>query len=534
MNRIQSTQLQSYKVNKTSIPRTEMLQNLAKYFKESISLYSLFWIVLLILGLHFTSKLYKFWTHYSYIRWKLPGPKLDHPIWGISLTKIDSENLENLRNKLKDHPRFCRMVFGPFRSIMITGPEVAQQVINRVDSKNRTFNYMMEPWLGNGLVLSEGAYWKRNRRLLTPTFHYQSLINFVKIINKSTDKMVQVINRDSNGRDPLEFVPLINNMTLETILGCICSKDIDLQMDIDPNSKEMEYVQGLENIRKGMSVRFGSFFNSIDVIYYRKEAGKKFKKGSEQTKQYIVSLVDERETTTKEEPHSEEEGEKKANDMLDFLMKSRDEEGNGLTHKEIVDELNTFVFAGHDTTGSASAFVFYLMAKHPELQDKCREEVVRVLGERNEVEWDDIAKFSYLTSFIKESIRLYPPATFISKMLNKPLTIDGYTIPANTSLDISVDLIHKNANHWPEPNKFDPTRFNDENIVKHHPYAYMPFSAGKRNCIGQNFAMTELKIITALLVKNFQVSLQDGYEMDAIVKVVLSPTDNLPLIFKPL
>ena len=425
------------------------------------------------------------------------------------------------------------MVFGPFRSIMITGPEVVQLVINRVDSKNRTFNYMMEPWLGNSLVLSEGAYWKRNRRLLTPTFHYQSLKNFVKIINRSTDKMIQVINRDSNGRDPMEFAPLINNMTLETILACICSKNIDLQLDVDPSSKEMEYVRGLENIRKGMSARFGSFLNSINVIYYNREAGKQFKRGSEQTKQYIVSLIEEREATTSiVEANTEEE--EKATDMLDLLMKSRDEEGNGLTHKEIVDELNTFVFAGHDTTGSASAFIFYLMAKHPELQEKCREEVIRVMGERNEVDWEDIAKFSYLTCFIKESIRLYPPVTFISKMMNKPLIIDGFTIPANTSLDISVDLVHKNANHWPEPKKFDPTRFNDENIVKHHPYAYIPFSAGTRNCIGQNFAMTELKIITALLVKNFQVSLQDGYEMNAIVKVVLSPSDNLPLIFKPL
>ena len=511
-----------------------MLQDLAKYLQEQINSYSLFWIVILTVGLYLISRLYRFWRHYSYIRWKLPGPKLDHPIWGMNIPKTDSESLDIFEMKVKDYPRFCRMVFGPICSIIITCPEVAQEIINRVDSKNRTFNYALTPWLGNGLILSEGAYWKRNRRLLTPTFYYQSLKNFVKIINKSTDKMVQVIHRDSNGRDPVEFVPLINNMTLETILGCICSKDIDLQVDIDPNCKEMEYVRGLENIRKGFGARFESIVYVFNIIYNNTEAGKKFKKGSEQTKQYIVSLIQERETTTKTEPNTEEEEKKTNHDMLDLLMKSRDKEGKGLTHKEIVDELNTFVFAGHDTTGSASAFVFYLMAKHPDLQEKCREEVTRVMGERDEIEWEDIAKFSYLTCFIKESIRLYPPATFISKMLNKPLTIDGYTIPANTSLDISVNLIHKNLKHWPEPNTFDPTRFNDENIVKHHPYAYMPFSAGPRNCIGQNFAMTELKIITAKLVKNFQVSLQDGYEMELMMKIVLAPSDNLPLIFKPL
>ncbi|KAI6657723.1 Cytochrome P450 4B1 [Oopsacas minuta] len=411
---------------------------------------------------------------------------------------------------------------------MVTGPEVAQQIFNQVESKDKTFVYMVTPWLGNGLVFSEGAIWKRNRKLLTPTFYYQSLINFVKIMNKSSDRMIEVINRDSNGKDPIEFVPLIHNMTLEVILNCICSKGSDLQLNIDTNSREMTYVEGLEKIRQGMEERFSSFFSMFDIIFYRKNVGKEFARGAKMTKQYIVSLIQEREENPREE------SDKSDYDMLDLLTRSRDEEGNGLTQKEIIDELNTFVFAGHDTTGAASSFVFYHLAKYPELQEKCREEVLSVMGGRDEIEWKDIAKFTYLTCFIKETMRLYPPVMFISKMLNKPFTIDGHKIPANVSLDISPSLIHKNAKHWPDPDKFDPSRFNGENIEKHHPYAFIPFSAGSRNCIGQNFAMSEIKIITAKLLKKFQVSLQDGYDIDITVKVILSPSDNLPLVFRPL
>ena len=508
-----------------------MLQSFIIYLEEQITLYSLFWIFFLSLGLYVFTKLNRYWKQYSYLRWKLPGPKLDNPILGMNVIQYNRQDIEMLENKLKDYPMFARMIFGPMFSIWVTGPEVMQEIINKADVKNRNFLYMVIPLLGNGLITSEGSIWKRNRKLLTPTFRFESLQNFVKIMNKSADRMIQVINRESNGKDPIEFVPLINNMTLEVILGCICSKDMDLQLDIDRNSREMEYVHGLENIKYGFSKRF-TLINLFDIIYYNREAGKKFMKGTKMTKQYIISLIQEREAMTREEPHTEEG--KTNYDMLDLLMKSRDEEGKGLSHKEIIDELNTFVFAGHDTTGSASSFVFYLLAKYQDLQEKCREEVIRVMGDKSEIEWKDLAQLSYLTCFIKESLRLYPPGLVSSKVIDEPITLDGYTIPANTSLDIFILLIHRNAKHWPEPNKFDPTRFNDENILNHHPFAFVPFSAGSRNCIGQNFAMSELKIITSKLIRNFQVSLQNGYEMDTDVKVVLSPSDNLPLIFKSL
>ena len=505
-----------------------MIETLSKELLQYTNLYSLCLTLVILFGLYLLARFYLYIRLYSYVRWRLPGPKLDHPVLGFKIKKIDGQQIKEWENKLKDYPRFCRLVIGPLLSIYVTGPEVAQIIFNQADSKNQTFNYMMEPWLGNGLVLSHGAHWKRNRKLLTPTFHYQSLKNFVKIINKSTDRLTLIINKNTTADNPVEFYPLVSNMTLEAILNCICSKNSDLQLNVDSNSREMQYIMGLEKIRQGMAERFGGgLFNIFDIFYYRTEKGKEFLTGCKMTKEYILSLVRERRAATGNEQES-----KSDYDMLDLLMMSRDEEGNGLTQEEIIDELNTFVFAGHDTIGSASSFVFYLLAKHPELQEKCRGEVTSVLGDRSEVEWEDIGNFKYITCFIKESIRLYSPVMFISKILKKPIQIDGYEIPANVNIDIGVGIIHKNASYWPDPDKFDPTRFSEENLNKQHPYAFLPFSAGSRNCIGQSFAMAELKIITAKLIKSFQVSLQAGYEIDPTVKVVLAPSDNLPLIFK--
>ena len=508
-----------------------MIEALSKELLRYTNWYSLCLTLIILFGLYLLHKVYHYAALYSYVRWKLPGPKLDHPILGLKIKKFTAKTIKEWEDRFKEFPRFCRMVFGPLLSISITGPEVAQIVFNQADSKNQYFNYMMEPWLGKSLVLSHGAYWKRNRKLLTPTFHYKSLQNFVKIINKSSDRLTQIIHKNTNADNPIEFYPLISNMTLEVILNCICSKDSDLQLNIDSTCREMEYIEGLEKIKQGMGERFGGgLLNLFDIYYYRGEKGKGFLTGSRMTKQYILSLIRERRAET----GKGEDNQSSNHDMLDLLLMSRDEEGNGLTEEEIIDELNTFVFAGHDTTGSASSFVFYLLSKHPELQDKCRAEVTSVMGEKSEVEWEDLGKLKYLTCFIKESIRLYSPVMFVSKTMKEPITIDGYMIPANVPLDIGVGVIHKNANHWPEPNKFDPTRFSEENMNKQHPYAFIPFSAGSRNCIGQNFAMSELKIIASTLIKNFQVSLQDGYEIDPTIKVVLAPSDNLPLIFKPL
>ncbi|KAI6657578.1 Cytochrome P450 4F6-like isoform X2 [Oopsacas minuta] len=137
------------------------------------------------------------------------------------------------------------------------------------------------------------------------------------------------------------------------------------------------------------------------------------------TKYYFPSLNQEREVTPRKEQDSEDTYSTKSNyDMLYLLIRSRDEEGNGLSHKQIIDELNTVVFVGHDTTGSTSSFVFYHLAKYPELQEECREEVLSVMGGRDEIEWKDIGKFTYLACSIKETLRLYQPALFVSKKIS--------------------------------------------------------------------------------------------------------------------
>ncbi|CAH2310736.1 cytochrome P450 4B1-like [Pelobates cultripes] len=164
------------------------------------------------------------------------------------------------------------------------------------------------------------------------------------------------------------------------------------------------------------------------------------------------------------------------------------------------------MFAGHDTTTSGISWILYCMAKYPEHQKKCREEIRAFLGERDTMDWEDLSKMPYTTMCIKESLRLYPPVPIISRQLAKPITFyDGRSLPAGTVVLVNIYCIHRNPNVWKDPEVFDPQRFSLENSSNRHPHAFVPFSAGPRNCIGQAFAMNEMKVAVALTLNRFEI-----------------------------
>ncbi|XP_018111782.1 cytochrome P450 family 4 subfamily B member 1 L homeolog isoform X2 [Xenopus laevis] len=193
-------------------------------------------------------------------------------------------------------------------------------------------------------------------------------------------------------------------------------------------------------------------------------------------------------------------------DFLDILLCAKDENGQGLSDEDIRAEVDTFMFEGHDTTSSGISWILYCMATHPEHQQKCQEEINEVLGERQTMEWDDLGRIPYTTMCIKESLRLYPPVPSVSRELAKPITFhDGKSLPAGILVSLQIYAIHRNPNVWKDPEIFDPLRFSPENSSKRHSHAFVPFAAGPRNCIGQNFAMNEMKVAVALTLKRFEL-----------------------------
>ncbi|XP_012520404.1 PREDICTED: phylloquinone omega-hydroxylase CYP4F11-like [Propithecus coquereli] len=223
-------------------------------------------------------------------------------------------------------------------------------------------------------------------------------------------------------------------------------------------------------------------------------------------------------------------------DFIDVLLLSKDEDGKQLSDEDIRAEADTFMFAGHDTTASGLSWVLYNLARHPEYQERCRQEVQELLRDRKpkEIEWDDLAQLPFLTMCIKESLRLHPPVPLIPRRCTQDIVLpDGRAIPKGVICVINIFGTHHNPAVWPDPEVYDPSRFDPENVKERSPLAFISFSAGPRNCIGQTFAMTEMKVVLALTLLRFRV-LPDDTEPRRKMDVIMRAEGGLWLRVEPL
>lgn len=198
-------------------------------------------------------------------------------------------------------------------------------------------------------------------------------------------------------------------------------------------------------------------------------------------------------------------------------------------------QLNQFVhqFQGHDTTTSGISFTIYQLALNPHVQDKIYEEIVAVLGKNHksvELTYQLLQEFKYLEMAIKEGLRLFPSVPFIGRNLVEDIELDGITLPAGQDILIPIYMIHRNPEVYPDPERYDPERFSDSAESKRGPYDYIPFSAGARNCIGQRFAMLEMKTALIKLISNYRILPGESLrELRVKTDLVIRPDAGVPI-----
>lgn len=215
-------------------------------------------------------------------------------------------------------------------------------------------------------------------------------------------------------------------------------------------------------------------------------------------------------------------------DFLDILLTAKDTEGNGLTEEEIQDEVDTFMFAGHDSTASSLSWCLHNMAVYPEHQQKCREEVNSVLNGKSELSWEDLGKLHHTTLCLYESMRLFPPVPNLSRFTDRDIALpDGRIVPKGIRVGLSLFAMHRNPDIWHDPDEFHPERFESEELSSAN--FFMPFSLGPRNCIGQHFALTQLKVAVPMILRNFRLSLVPDRPAEPISLLILRSKDGLYL-----
>eukprot|EP00105_Crassostrea_gigas_P039418 XP_019923566.1 PREDICTED: cytochrome P450 4A4-like [Crassostrea gigas] len=428
---------------------------------------------------------------------------------------------------------------GPTDAFLMTvHPATVRSVLSGSDPKDEFSYSLMRPWIGDGLLLSSGKKWDRNRRMMTPAFHQGVLRNYVQIFYESGLKLLDKWSKEVD--EPVETFHHISLLTLDSMMKCLFGYSSQCQTE----TVRHPYIQGVYDVSEQIVKRITNPLHHFQFIYDMSQNGAEFRKTCDVIHSHSEKIIrDRRQLIASERPGS------RPVDFLDILLSGKDSEGNGLTDTEIRDEVDTFMFEGHDSTASAISWCLYNLARHPDHQDRCREEIRQSWGDRQDITWEDLNKIEYTFMCVKESMRLYPPVPnkipFIVKIvegfaLNFNILIkcktdrtmkQNFNTFAGVRMAVSLFALHRNPEVWSEPEEYDPSRFSRDSVT--YQSAYMPFSIGPRNCIGQLFAVTQMKVVIPMLIRKFRFTLDPNRPAEPESMLILRSKNGLYLNIHP-
>ncbi|XP_040899923.1 cytochrome P450 4B1 [Toxotes jaculatrix] len=460
-----------------------------------------------------------------------PGPP-GHWLFGHVLQfKQDGTDFDKIVQWGQQYPYAFPLWFGPFVCFLnIHHPDYVKTILTSTEPKDDLAYRFLASWIGEGLLVSKGQKWFRHRRLLTPGFHYDVLKPYVKLMSDSAKTMLDKWESYADTNESFELFEHVSLMTLDSILKCAFSYSSNCQTEGGTNA----YIKAVYELSDLINLRFRTFPYHNDLIFYLSPHGFRYRKACRIAHSHTDEVIRKRKEALNEETELDRIQAKRNLDFLDILLFARDEKQQGLSDEDLRAEVDTFMFEGHDTTASGISFILYCLACHPEHQKMCRDEIMEALRGKDTMAWEDLNKIPYTTMCIKESLRLYPPVPGMSRQITKPITfVDGRTVPEGCHVGTSVFGIHRNAAVWENPEVFDPLRFLPENVSRRSPHAFVPFSAGPRNCIGQNFAMNEMKVVIALTLKRYQLIEDPAWKPKIIPRLVLRSLNGIHIKIKP-
>lgn len=409
----------------------------------------------------------------------------------------------------RDHGEVARLTFGPYEYYLVNDPEVVKHVL--VDNaKNYTKSKSYDGLrlvMGNGLVTSEGEFWRRQRKLAQPAFHKDRLASFAGTMVEATEEMLA--RWDAAGPRIVDVHGELMRLTLSIVGRTLFGKDLGAEAG--------EAAEIGEAIRVGLRFATDHAESLVKLPQWLPTpANVRFARAVETLDTMVFRLIEERRRSKGDE-----------GDLLAMLMAARDDGNQGMTDRQLRDEVLTLVLAGHETTAVALGWTFYLLSRHPDVERKMRAELAAVLGGRAP-RFDDVANLPYTAQVLAECMRLYPPVWIFERCAIGPDRLGDYPIPAGTSIGIAPYTLHRNPRFFPNPEGFDPERFSKEAVAARPRTAYLPFAIGPRQCIGDGFAKMEAMLLLATILPRFQLSLLPGFRPEPEAKVTLRPRE-LPM-----
>jgi len=408
----------------------------------------------------------------------------------VPLSRFLKHALEILKNPLPFHHNnferlgdTFRLKIGFTKSVIFSRDAAFLQYVLQKNQRNYTKSKIqtedLAKYVGKGLLTSEGALWKQQRKLIQPAFHKKQLANLLETMQQTITTELQKIETGK----PFPVFSVFNDLAFQVVAKSLFSGGV--------SEEQIKRLQHITEEAQKMLVRelrqpyLQWWFNISGIL-------KKHLNLTLEARAILKQLVHERKKSKLRE-----------NDLLDMLLDARYEDGKAMDEEQLIDELLILFIAGHETTSNALTFTAQLLAKHPNYQEKIVEEVEMATSKTNGL-MDFLRKLPITTHVIEETLRLYPPAYFIDRVNIKEDVFEGMKFKKGTSLLFAVHEIHKSERYWEAPLKFYPERFANRNYSEYASF-YYPFGAGPRMCIGNNFAMYEMVLAIATLCKTFSI-----------------------------
>jgi cytochrome P450 len=399
--------------------------------------------------------------------------------------------------------------------VLVSDPALIREVlVERVDEfpKSPRDIKLFSPFLGHGLLTNNGSSHRQRRKLVQPAFHHKRIQTYGEIMVSYTQDMLAQW-KDGETRSINEE---IMRLTLYIVAKSLFKEDATQMARIaDTIGHAVRELQDVidEDFEKPW----------IPPMWWPTPGGQR-RRDLQKTLHSTIDGIIAHRVATATDGMVEDRG-----DLLSMLLLSKDEEGNGLSHQEIRDEVITILLAGHETTSNALTWTFYLLAQHPEVAAKLFAEVDTVLAGRVPG-LADLPKLPYTAQVVKESMRLYPPAWILNaRHVVADTKLGGHTVARGTDLFIAPYVMHRLASYFDAPNDFQPERFTPEFEDSLPRFAYMPFGGGPRVCIGNSFAMMEATLLLAKISSHFSLSLLPGTVAELNPQITLSIKNGLTM-----
>jgi cytochrome P450 len=426
------------------------------------------------------------------------------------LRRVREDQLSTLVPELFDQSLiYNRLLF--LHSFLINKPEYIEHVLltNHANyGKSHFLRRMLGPLLGDGLLISEGELWRRQRRIMAPAFHNRRIAEFAATFAACTEL---TLARWRTLTEPFDVASEMMGLTLNIIARTMFSADV---------SAEVEAVRRLMDIAVNQRPGVLDLLGFPEWLPRRQPAA--YRRAIAEFEAVVSRILAARRADGIDR-----------GDLLSMLLAARDPEtGSGMSDKQLRDEILTVFAAGHETTATALSWIWYLLAQHPEAEAQLHHELDSVLGGRTPT-YSDLARLTWTRMVIEEAMRLYPPVHTIARTALGEDRIGGVRVPAGAILTINIYVTHRNPSLWPQPERFEPARFGPAEVAQRHRFAYLPFGGGPRICIGNSFAMAEAQVIVATIAQRYRVRLAPGHVVQPIGLITLRAKSGIWVTLEP-